>query len=801
MPLLAKSQSGTVTALWGTAFLQLPDGTLKPIQVGELLNWGEQILTSQDGIVQITRPDGQMSELRGDVLTPSGLDRDIAGLEDGDIDFATAAGLTGGGEGGLTPGLRVDRVSESVSPLAFNYDTARQDPGVPLDGVEQPFLADETVPVVPGAPTVESTAATIVSESGLPGGVSDAGTSDVTVASGQIVVANASAITLTGPSGVFATNGTEVVWNSDGSGGLIGVAGALTVATLVIDASGNYTFSLLAPLQHSAQGQDTLDLTFGVVASNAQGASSTGVLTVPVLDDMPGALPPVTDSVEVLDSNLLIVLDVSGSMNRPSGLDGLTRLQAAIQSINTLLDQHDQLGDVRVRIVTFSESAQALGSDTWVSVAEAKTLLQAVVASGGTNYDFALAAAEDAFISDGKLDGAQNVSYFFSDGNPTLSSTNPTRPEDGGINNGANVELDLGDGIDAMEEAAWLSFLQTHQINSYAIGLGADLNSFFLDPLAYDGQAAVDRDAVVVTEWAQLPAVLTGTLKQVASGSLLSSDPQLGADGYAHIASVTVDGVLYVYDPANPVISITTALGQSLRIDFNAATYRYALQSTVADTASEVFTYTVADKDGDTVSSSLTLTVERSLVTTGTSASDTLTAEDGLANLLFGRDGNDVLLGGLADDHLDGGNGSDVLSGSAGHDTLIGGLGSDVFRWSLGDAGPDAAHRAVDTIKDFNVAAPAAGGDVLDLRDLLVGENTGNLSNYLNFETSGSSTVIRVSTTGGFANGTYASGADNQQIVLEGVNLRSGLGLAADASGAQIIGKLIENGKLLVDNG
>lgn len=802
MPLLAKSQSGTVTALWGTAYLQMPDGTMKPLKVGDHVNWGEQILTSQDGIVQIARPDGATTELRADAVAPSDLDRDIAGLEQGEIDFATAAGLTGGGEGGLTPGLRVDRVSESVSPLAFTYDTARPEPGVPLDGVEQPFLADEAplVPVTPEPPNVVSGAAQTVSESGLPGGVSDAGVTDATVVSGQVLVGNASAVSVTGPSGVFSTDGTEVVWNSDGNGGLVGVAGSLTVATLVIDAAGNYTFSLLAPLQHSVQGQDTLDLTFGVVATNAQGASSSGTLTVPVLDDMPGVLVPVADTVEVLDSNLLIVLDVSGSMNRASGIGDLTRLQAAIQSINALLDQHDQLGDVKVRIVTFSESAEALGT-TWVSVAEAKVLLASVTATGSTNYDFAVVAAEEAFASEGKLDAAQNVSYFFSDGDPTLSSTHPLRPENGGTNDGAQVNLDLGDGIDATEEAAWVSFLQANQINAHAIGLGADLNSMFLDPLAYDGQAGVDRDAVVVTDLDQLPGVLTGTLKQVATGSLLNNDASLGADGFAHIASVTVDGVVYTYVAGTPVITVTTALGQALTIDFEAATYRYELKSPLNGAASEVFSYTVADKDGDLVNSSLTLKVERSVVTTGTSAADTLTGDDGVANLLFGRDGDDILRGGLADDHLHGGNGQDVLIGGAGHDLLIGGQGSDVFRWSLGDGGMDAAHRAVDTIKDFDVAAPAAGGDVLDLRDLLVGENAGNLSNYLHFDTSGTGTVIRVSTEGGFANGGYSAGADNQQIVLEGVNLRSGLGLSADASGAQIIGKLIENGKLLVDNG
>lgn len=796
MPLLAKSQSGTVTALWGQAFIEMPDGSFRPLKVGDQVEWADQILTSQDGLVQIMRPDGQVARLAAE---PTDIDREIAGVEEGDLDFATAAGLNGGGEGGLTPGLRVDRVSESVDPLAFTYDTALATPGIPLGGVEQPFLADDVV----APPTVVSVTSSLVSESGLLGGVSDPGVSDATVASGQIVVANATSIVLTGPTGVFISSGAEVVWSSDGNGGLIGTAAGLSVATLVVDGTGNYTFTLLAPLQHGAQGQDILDLTFGVTVTNAQGVSGTGALTVSVQDDMPGALTPVTDNVEVLDTNVLIVLDISGSMNRATDIEGLTGLQAAILSINQLLDKYDQLGDVKVRIVTFADDAQALGT-TWVTVAQARDLLASVKASGSTNYDYALAEAETAFGSDGKIDGAQNVSYFFSDGNPTLSSAYPVRPEDGGINNGTEVNLDLGDGIDATEEAAWIAFLQANQISSHAIGLGSDPNSFFLNPVAYDGQAAVDRDGIMVTEFAQLPDVLDGTLKKVASGSLLGENAALGADGFAHIASITIDGVVYSYDAANPVLTVTTGLGQSLTIDFNAATYRYALVSTAGSAASETFNYTVADKDGDTVSSSLTLQVERSVVTTGTADAETLTGDSTAANLIFGRDGNDVLTGGVGDDQLHGGRGDDVLVGGAGNDTLIGGEGSDVFRWSLADAGSAPANRAIDTIKDFDVAAPAAGGDVLDLRDLLQGENTaggvGNLANYLNFETSDGSTVIRVSSTGGFANGAYASGADHQQIVLEGVNLRSDLGLDANATGAQIIGKLLESGKLLVDN-
>jgi surface adhesion protein len=184
----------------------------------------------------------------------------------------------------------------------------------------------------------------------------------------------------------------------------------------------------------------------------------------------------------------------------------------------------------------------------------------------------------------------------------------------------------------------------------------------------------------------------------------------------------------------------------------------------------------------------------------GTSKNDVLrgTAK---ADKLNGKAGNDRLLGLGGNDILIGGPGNDVLIGGVGNDTLTGGLGSDVFQWSFADAGTSAATRAVDTIKDFNVTAASAGGDVLDLRDLLGSETTATLANYLDFDTSTANTVIRISPTGNFANGTYAANSDFQQIVLEGVNIRTGLGLAANATDTQIITKLIQDGKLLVDNG
>ncbi|RYF72927.1 MAG: type I secretion C-terminal target domain-containing protein, partial [Comamonadaceae bacterium] len=157
----------------------------------------------------------------------------------------------------------------------------------------------------------------------------------------------------------------------------------------------------------------------------------------------------------------------------------------------------------------------------------------------------------------------------------------------------------------------------------------------------------------------------------------------------------------------------------------------------------------------------------------------------------------------------------DVISGGPGNDTLIGGDAGenfvDVFVWSLGDQGA-AGTPAVDTIQNFETAAAGsntAGGDVLDLRDLLQGEHVGpsngagNLADYVHFEISGGNTIIHISHTGGFAadshfvGAAYTSGTETQQIVLSGVDLQS---LYSGATtDQQIITQLLNNNKLIVD--
>ncbi|MFC4364365.1 Ig-like domain-containing protein [Simiduia curdlanivorans] len=162
----------------------------------------------------------------------------------------------------------------------------------------------------------------------------------------------------------------------------------------------------------------------------------------------------------------------------------------------------------------------------------------------------------------------------------------------------------------------------------------------------------------------------------------------------------------------------------------------------------------------------------------GGSGDDLLVGEAG-DDLLNGGTGNDTLYGGQDQDTLIGGEGDDILFGGRGDDTLTGGNGSDRFMWVAGNAGTD-------TVTDFN----ASEGDVLDLSDLLVGEESGDLLDYLQFSVVDGDTYISVDANAG------ASFETGQVIILQGLDLTA----AGTLTNQQIIDDLLAGGNLHVDS-
>ncbi|PIK76525.1 retention module-containing protein [Pseudomonas sp. 382] len=430
-------------------------------------------------------------------------------------------------------------------------------------------------------------------------------------------------------------------------GSVSGGVGALTYSLvgnavgqygqISVNPDGSYTYTLTSPA--NTPGADSAVDYFTYKATDALGHSVTSNIAITVVDDVPNAVcaeRSITPG--KLDSNILLVIDVSGSMDSASGIPGLTRLDAAKHAIAALLDKYDGMGDIKVQVVTFSGGAH-IQSAEWVSIEVAKSIVSGLHAGGSTYYDSAATAAQTAFAQNGKLAGAQNVSYFFSDGEPSS-----------------------GHAMTAPRETSWETFLDSNGIKSYAIGLGQDVNAGNLNPLAYDGNSHTDTNAVIVNDFNQLYGVLSGTVQgSPITGSLLS-DGTFGADG-GFIKALLVDGTTYTYDPkANAgqggylasggadnasfdttgnTLTIKTSLGGSLLVNMDTGEFTYTPPNGNDSSPPERIGFMVSDNDGDTSSADLLIMINGNhapvavadhVITNITGSSITLPSEVLLAN-------------------------------------------------------------------------------------------------------------------------------------------------------------------------
>ncbi|RUR57340.1 type I secretion C-terminal target domain-containing protein [Aeromonas veronii] len=333
---------------------------------------------------------------------------------------------------------------------------------------------------------------------------------------------------------------------------------------------------------------------------------------------------------QVQNTNLMLILDISGSMGDPSGYQGMTRMQVMQKSALELLDKYSAYGTVMVNIITFASSATNPTS-IWVNVDVAKSTILGLQPSGGTNYDDALNEAIKAFGDTGRQINAQNVSYFMSDGQPTANALSGSAASvlDGDNSLGGGNGID-GDGSTLSGETKdWADFLKANNINSFALGMGSGSTQSALDPIAYNGVSGAspaNTTAVVVTDFSQLAATLLSTVVapplagQIINGIVASA----GADG-GWLSSITVGGITYTYNQNTDTPSGDTSVGTfnqstnewmialaggTLKVNMDNGAYTYTPPSAIpAGGINQVVGYSVTDKDGDTASSTLAIVI------------------------------------------------------------------------------------------------------------------------------------------------------------------------------------------------
>ena len=176
----AQVPGGTVTSIQGRAtVIPAGEGAARLLKVGDTIQTGDAVLTSAGTQLQITDPQGnpwaprdlllalaqanaspvpagkQSKSLHAKVKALTGeketsgkeTDQAIQAIEQGDKDAAPAAGVDGGGNGSMTPGLRVDRVIEVVGTQEFAFGTTERIGGgtteaAPAAAVQDTAIAD-----------------------------------------------------------------------------------------------------------------------------------------------------------------------------------------------------------------------------------------------------------------------------------------------------------------------------------------------------------------------------------------------------------------------------------------------------------------------------------------------------------------------------------------------------------------------------------------------------------------------------------------------------------------------------------
>ncbi|MEG6504753.1 VWA domain-containing protein [Nitratidesulfovibrio sp. 1201_IL3209] len=406
---------------------------------------------------------------------------------------------------------------------------------------------------------------------------------------------------LASPPSVTGLNG-DIVWSIDGSGHLIGKIGGVSAIELSLSGGGatgvDVTAKLIDPLAHADGSTPVTVNGIHVVANDGVTTPATGTVNLTINDDGPSAISEVDDYTGGMTNNVVIVLDVSGSMGddaNGSAPGNASRLDLAKDAIEQLLEAYGSLGAMNVKLVWFDSSAHS--HEGWLTgptaLTQALNILNGLDDGGNTDYDGALALVASQ-LSSGLPPADNSVVYFLSDGEPYPS----------------------GNAVNSTEQAAWEAFLQSSPIDMvYAFGMGTGITSTTeLNPVGWERGTNSNANVVdLITDMDDLADYLLATVPVI--GSLLTNEVAgntVGADGGLHLHSVTVteDGIdkTYTIADADADHKVAINLGEGkgiLTVDFDDGSYVFAPGAT--PTGTEIVSYQVSDADGSLANAALTL--------------------------------------------------------------------------------------------------------------------------------------------------------------------------------------------------
>ncbi|MGQ7249923.1 retention module-containing protein [Halomonas sp. V046] len=476
------------------------------------------------------------------------------------------------------------------------------------------------------------------------------------------------------------------------------------------------------------------------------------------------------------DYNMSFILDTSVSMkklvdtDKPDGSGKYSRielLQAAMMRQLEKLAEHD--GVINLQLVDFSSGATAaifknFGED---QLDEAKAFIDGLLAKGSTNFDAGMTLSTDFHKEMSIANNYESTSIFVTDGLPSVW-WNENRKTVGTYSNEAGR-------IETMEESVAAYNELAKYASVHGIGVGEDS---LVDYIQYfDNTETVADDTSTILQDGNTYIGATGKVDVVNSeedlnlaldkGSSVSELAALGDDVVRGGAgddlifgdTVNSDALAWTNGDSGEVVAANEHDGLGYEGLYEYLKWSPDHGNGVAPTSAAIIEYVRSNA--------------LSLMDVG--------REDGGNDLLTGDQGNDTLIGG---------GGNDTLVGGQGEDVLWGGSGADTFTWQAADQASASGAISNDRIEDFSLQAVGSAGDVdrLDLSELLLDADSGQVSEYLTATQQGNDTLLHIKTDGGITSD--GSNAD-QRITL--VNISMG----GDAEA--FLNQLVSDGQLTIE--
>ena len=537
-----------------------------------------------------------------------------------------------------------------------------------------------------------------------------------------------------------AANGTVTVSASSGHYG--------TVATLVINIDGSYSFTINAPVAHPANqaGEEELPLKFSYSVTDFDQDSVTGSLTIKIDDDTPviTGTPVVGTVSEVLLDNPAgapFAQTSSNPLKIAYGADGAQFVKFAVDANGDPLHPAGLTSDgVALKYVlrTLASGEQQLVAFKDGQSDSQPVFIVELTSPVNSYYTFTL---------------WQNLDHTGAGNDTTLSLGFSVVATDGdGDTVPQSFTVNVTDDTVSFGAAGTGSLDEDERV---ATGLATETGSFAIDWGADGGKSITATTAV--------------TVEGLAAGDVLSSN---GKD----LSYALVGGVLVGYVGASVPGTITDAsVVFSLALGATGTgTYTFTLRQPLDHSGPAGapitlgFALTATDGDNDTSPGTLAITVDPAgsigsihydSLTTGVfvnldsvahgfgaqtvaagtatdsdldSATTDIIGNDNVAGVVsaYGGSGNDVLFGGSGDDTLNGNGGADtiVYTLGGGHDTVDGGLGNDKLIVE-GNAGAQtvsltAASATSFTVQTDGTGAPEISASGIETVDLKMAEGT-----------------------------------------------------------------------------